>query len=210
MNELYNKIPRNLGIFEIEVSEYFHYTYLPIKLSNSSKVIYEKRLKIFDRIIGTACCDFVGYFGLDRFIESYVYLTAKHQYQRAGSGFNRPGWHSDGFLTDDISYIWSNRQPTIFNSSDFSLSKDDILSMKEMEEQALEENDYEFPNNSLIQMDQYSIHKVGIPLKGNRVFAKLCFSKDKYNLKGNSVNYELSYDWIYHERQERRNIPQIV
>lgn len=210
MNELYNKIPKNLGDFILPVKEFFSYTYLPIKLIGEHKVTYEKRLKVFDRIIGAACCDFVGTFGLDRYVDSYVYLTAKHQAQRRGAGFNRPGWHSDGFLTDDISYIWSNCQPTIFNSSDFILSKDDILSMEEMENQALPENDYTLPNNSLIRMDQYSIHRVGDYQEGPRAFAKICFSSDKYDLCGNSVNYELNYEWIYRERKERRNIPQKI
>jgi len=93
---IYQKEPKNLGIIETPVSEYFSYTYLPIKLAGQHELTIEPRLKIFDKIIGRCACDFVGDFGLDRFIDSYVYLTAKHQYQRAGQGFNRPGWHSMG------------------------------------------------------------------------------------------------------------------
>ena len=154
------------------------------------------------------CCDFVGSFGLNRYVDSYVYLTAKHQYQRNHQGFNRPGWHSDGFSTDDISYIWSDKQPTIFNSGDFYLSDDDSFSMKEMEQQALEENNFFYPNNSVVRMDQYSIHKVGEYEEGDRAFIKICFSKDQYALKGNSINYELDYDWEYQDRHKERNIPQ--
>lgn len=205
---LYNKTPKLISAFYPEVSEYFHYTYLPIKLPESSSLIYEKRLRVFDAIIGRACCDFVGEFGLDKYVDSYVYLTAKHQYQKSGSGFNRPGWHSDGFLTEDINYIWSNKQPTIFNNSDFTLSEDDILSMDEMEAQAKPENDFTFENNCLIRMDQFSIHKVAKYENGNRAFIKLSFSKDIYALKGNSINYDLDYKWNYEDRKSERNIPQ--
>lgn len=208
MSNTYNKIPKNLGILECNVEEFFTYTYLPIKLVGQHNLTLEKRLHIFNPIIGRACCDFIGDFGLDRYVNSYVYLTAKHQYQRKDAGFNRPGWHSDGFMTDDISYIWSNNQPTIFNSSEFNLTMDDRKSMEEMEEQATQENNYQFPNNSLLRMDQFTIHRVGDILEGNRAFIKVCISTDQYRLLGNSRNHELKYQWEYHPRKQERNIPQ--
>jgi hypothetical protein len=204
----YNEIPKNLGLFDVDVEEYFSYTYLPIKLPEQSKPTVENRLKVFDKLIGRACCDFIGDFGIDEYVNSYVYLTAKHQNQIGGKGFNREGWHSDGFMTKDISYIWSNKQPTIFNSGDFVLSQDDLISMEEMKEQADPKYNYSFPNNSLIRMNQYTIHKVGEYEEGNRAFIKLCFSRDVYNLKGNSINYDLDYKWEYAPRKKTRNIPQ--
>ena len=41
-----------------------------------------------------------------------------------------------------------------------------------------------------------------------RTFFKLSFSKDKYDLKGNSHNYLFDYNWEMRERKENRNIPQ--
>lgn len=207
---LYNKPPKKIAEFEVEVTEFFSYTYLPIKLSGSYKIVVEDRLEIFNLIIGRALCDFVGSYGLDTFLNSYVYVTAKNQYQKGGCGFNRQGWHSDGFGTNDISYIWSNKQPTVFNSGDFFLSNDDKNSMAEMEAQVDEKFNFSFPNNSLIRMDQFSIHKVGKYEEGTRAFLKICFSQDKYNLKGNSINYGLDYKWEYFERDKDRNIPQKI
>lgn len=206
----YNKPPKNIGEFNIDVEEYFSYTYLPIKLANQTHTTVEERLRIFHPIIGRVCCDFVGEYGLDRFVNCNLYLTAKNQYQRKGSGFNRPGWHSDGFGTNDISYIWSNKQPTIFNSTEFDLSNDDVLSMEEMNQQANPLNDYSYPNNSVLRMDQFSIHKVGEYEEGDRSFIKLCFSEDIYSLKGNAINYELDYTWTYTPRGKERNIPQAI
>ncbi len=205
---IYNKKPKVLGLFDVNIEEYFSYTYLPIKLPKQSNPTVERRLSIFNEMIGRACCDFIGDFGLDRYINSYAYLTAKHQSQKGDQGFNRPGWHSDGFMTDDISYIWSNKQPTIFNDSDFILTQDDAISMGEMEQQADPENNYNYRNNTLIRMDQYTIHKVGNYEDGDRAFIKICFSDDIYALKGNSINYELDYKWEYHTRKATRNIPQ--
>lgn len=207
---IYNKPPKLIGSFPLKVDEFFSYTYLPIKLADQSSPTVERRLQCFNSIIGRACCDFVGEFGLDRYVKSYVYLTAKHQHQRRGLGFNRPGWHSDGFLTDDISYIWYNSQPTVFNGGTFDLSADDLMSMEEMDEQANHLLNYSFPDNSLIRMDQFSIHRVGEFEEGKRAFAKICFSNDQYRLAGNSINYELDYSWEYIERRKERNVPQIL
>jgi len=41
-----------------------------------------------------------------------------------------------------------------------------------------------------------------------RTFVKISFSKDKYDLIGNSHNYEMDYKWDMKERKEERNIPQ--
>lgn len=207
---IYNKRPKLLGQFFPHTEEYFSYTYLPIKLVGQTNPTVEKRLRVFNPIIGRAFCDFIGDFGLDRFVNSYAYLTAKHQYQKKNCGFNRPGWHSDGFGTQDISYIWSNKQPTIFNDSEFILSQDDILSMQEMDHQADPRNEYSYPNNSLLRMDQFSIHKVGEYEEGNRAFIKICISPDIYNLKGNSINYDLDYSWEYIDRNRERNVPQKI
>lgn len=35
-----------------------------------------------------------------------------------------------------------------------------------------------------------------------RNFLKVSFSKDKYDLKGNSKNYLLSYDWYFRDRKK--------
>jgi hypothetical protein len=202
-------LPVYLGLHEIECEEMLYYQYLPIKLSGQVEPIMEQRLKCFEKIIGEICCDFVGEFGLDRFIDSYIYLTAKKMYQKNGCSFNRKGYHSDGFLTNDINYIWSDKNPTVFNFTDFNLTLNDEVSLKEMKEQADEEKIETYPENSLLRLDQYNIHRVS-EIKGLylRTFIKVSFSKDKYDLKGNSKNYLLNYDWKMRERQINRNIPQ--
>jgi hypothetical protein len=207
LQTLYNKQPRGLGVFECKTDEYFTYTYLPIKLRGQSEITNERRLACFDKLIGRAACDFIGNYGLDRYVDSYVYLIAKKACQR-DVGFNRPGWHSDGFGTDDISYIWSDAQPTVFNRGDFWLSADDATSMKEMEAQADRRKNFSFKNGTLVHMDQFTIHKVGDYIEGERTFAKIVISRDEYKLKGNSINYDLDYKWEYTPRKKTRNVPQ--
>lgn len=205
----YGELPVYLGTHEVECEEMIFYQYLPIKLSSQTELIMEERLNCFEKLIGNICCDFVGEYGLDRFISSNVYLTAKKMYQANGCSFNRKGYHSDGFMTDDINYIWSDKCPTVFNFSNFKLTLDDSISLKEMELQADEENIETYPEKSLLRLDQYNIHRVS-ELKGLylRTFLKVSFSQDKYDLKGNSKNYLLDYDWEMRDRQVSRNIPQ--
>jgi hypothetical protein len=205
----YGELPKYLGLFEIDVKEMMFYQYLPIKLPNDHNPIVEKRLECFSELIGAALCDFVADYGLERFHQSYVYLTAKYMYEAKGCSFNRKGYHSDGFMTDDINYIWSDRKPTVFNFSKFNLTQDDSLSMREMEEQADEEKIETYPWNSLLRLDQYVIHRCsGEESEGMRAFCKISISKDKYDLKGNSINPLLDYKWDYRDRSKERNIPQ--
>jgi len=207
----YGTLPKYIGQHEIICDEMLFYQYLPIKLKDGIEPIMEERLKPFKDLVGNICCDFVGEFGLDRFINSYVYLTAKKMYQMPGCSFNREGYHSDGFMTDDINYVWCDKNPTIFNFSPFNLTLDDKVSMKEMEEQANPEAIEIYPENSLLRLDQFQIHKVSeITKLVLRTFIKVSFSSDVYDLKGNSKNYLIDYDWEMRDRSITRNIPQKI
>lgn len=207
----YGELPKPLGIFEVECNEMMFYQYLPIKMIEQTQPVYENRLKCFDKLVGAICCDYIGEFGLDNYVNSYVYLTAKHLYQMPNCSFNRTGWHSDGFLTDDINYIWSDKYPTIFSRTEFELPLDDLLSMEEMEKQAMPFHNVTYGDNRLLRLNQYNIHKVApVTEVGMRTFLKLSFSKDKYDLIGNSHNYLIDYNWEMKNRKEHRNIPQSI
>lgn len=207
---LYGSLPKYLGHSSIHCDEMMFYQYLPIKFPHSS-VIFEERLEVFKPLLTVIFDDFKSTYGLQRAWDSYIYLTVKKMYQPKGCSYNRHGWHSDGFLTDDINYVWCDNTPTVFNTSNFNLTPDDKISLREMDEQALEENNVVFPDGSLLRLDQYQIHKVGDnPELVLRTFVKVSFSTDKYDLKGNSVNHLLNYDWTPREREIERNIPQQI
>jgi hypothetical protein len=194
----------------VDCKEMMFYQYLPIILSGDTEPVYEPRLKCYNQLVGAICCDFIGAYGLDRYVKSYVYLTAKYLYQAPGCSFNRSGWHSDGFMTDDINYIWYDKDPTVFNNSEFNLTMDDLASIEDMRSQALPWKDVTYPVNTLLRLDQFNIHKVGEVTTGMRNFLKISFSKDKYDLIGNSHNYLLNYEWDMKPRKEQRNIPQSI
>jgi len=206
---MYGKLPKILSEIKVEGHQMMFYQDLPIKLSGSFYPKVEERLREFGWIIKTAELDFMSTFGVDAYKDCYMYISAKRLYQRPHSPFNREGYHADGFMSDDINYLWSDSCPTIFNNTEFKLTLDDSLSMEEMESQALEQNEITYPDCTLIRVDQYSIHKVAPVLEaGVRTFVKITFSKDKYDLKGNAINYGIKYNWEMRDRSLERNIPQ--
>ena len=207
----YGDLPKHLGMFNVDGTEMMFYQYLPIKLPGTIEPIYEQRLSCFNSLIGVICCDFIGQFGLDRYKEFYLYLTAKRLFQAPGCSFNRTGYHSDGFMTSDINYIWSDKNPTVFNKTEFNLTQDDFVSMGEMAEQALISNEVTYPEGSLLRLNQFNIHKVAQVTNSHlRTFLKVSFSEDKYDLSGNSRNYMIDYSWTMRARQLERNIPQKI
>jgi len=207
----YGELPVLLKLFEVDCREMMAFQYLPIKLAGQTSITREDRLKPFDYLVGASCCDFVAEFGLGRFVESFVYLTAKHLFQGPGGTFNRPGWHCDGFMTDDIQYIWASCSPTIYSCSHFDLTLDDELSMREMEAQHRVGDESWNDPKRLTRLDQYVVHRVAQPEAVElRTFFKLSISKDRYDLEGNSRNYLLDYDWPMRKRSMTRNMPQVA
>jgi hypothetical protein len=207
----YGDLPRNLGQFDVQCEEMMFVQYMPIKLIGGALTTYDDRFLVFKEIIDEVCEDFINAFSYEEWCKSYVYLTAKHMYQVPNASFNRHGYHSDGFMTNDINYIWSNKFPTVFNTSKFNLTLDDRISIGEMEEQAKKENEITYADKSLVRLNEYNIHKVGDNSTGGlRTFVKVSFSKDKYDLIGNAHNHLLGYNWEMKERSVERNIPQTL
>ncbi len=202
----YGKLPSCVGQYNIVFTESCFYLYLPIKLQNSDVVRVPKRLRPLMPLINRVFWDMKHE---DTFFGLAVYLTVKHGIVTPGNPGNRPGYHSDGFMTNDLNYIWCDCNPTIFNYSDFNLTQDEYISMAEMGAQALPENEMRYPSFSLLRLDQFNIHKVA-PVSEimTRTFVKISVSKDNYNLIGNSHNYELKYDWEMKQRGIERNVPQ--
>lgn len=205
------KIPEIIWAFQVSTDEMFYYQYLPIKMKWDYFVSIEDRLECFEDLIEEIIINYQKTFWYNTYIQKYIYLTAKRMYISPWNTFNRWWWHSDWFWTDDINYIWSDCNSTIFNKSEFILSNDHIASMSEMEEQAQEENDFTYADSTLLRLDQYSIHRVADTKELKlRNFLKISFSDDKYDLEWNSHNYLINYQWDMRARSIERNIPQLI
>lgn len=137
----------------------------------------------------------------------YVYLTVRRMW---GVG-NRGGWHTDGFGTDDINYIWADVHPTQFlDVEPFNVSTDCHESMNDMT-QVADTNKHKihsYPDKTLIRLTPQVLHRVNPEwFDGLRTFVKVSFSNNKYNLIGNTKNPILNYEWEMFPRDKQRNNP---
>lgn len=195
------------GEFTVEPTEMFAYQYLPIKMAGEGYCTIEERLRFLEPIIQECLVDFSLTAKAD-LIDQYIYLSAKNLFITKGTNLNRLGWHSDGFLSDDINYVWCNAVPTVWNKSEFLITPDHSLSLAEFQEQADPWNDVEIPVNRIARLNQFVVHRPGVAEETVcRMFVKVSFSKEKYNLIGNSHNYLLDYNWEMKHRNAERNHP---
>lgn len=204
---IYGEPPKVICPMQINPQESMFWLYLPIKLPHSPLAI-PANLRQFGRII--AAVREVEY---HKWTESYVYMTAKSIWVDEGAPGNRPGWHADGFLTDDRNYIWYDMNPTEFWEPDFrrSFEADHIKSLPEMEDAAQSRSDCirTYANKQLLLLDQTVIHRVNpAPKAGFRTFVKVSVSKEIYALQRNSINHLLpEFAAEYKERTLERNNP---
>lgn len=204
---LYGEAPRDLGEVDIMSSEMMFWLYCPIKFPSHHNVVMPDNLRQFMPIVDAVEADVGG-----RWDESYIYLTAKTLFVSGNDCVNRPGWHSDGFLTEDLNYIWCDAVPTVFWEPEcrVSFSANHIESLKEMEERAEPDtrNHRRYPLKHLLRLDQSVIHKVGINTSSIvRTFIKVSVSNHRYALRGNSINHALAVNWTYQDRKPERNCP---
>lgn len=203
----YGNAPESLGVYDLQFSEYMHYMYLPIRVPETGPA-----LRIPDRL------EFARDMIYDAMFDerqrgnrwSHVYVTARRGFATPGNPLNRPGWHSDGFGTPDINYVWTDRYPTLFAVQGFQdISDDHTESARQFEAQVEADHIVTYEDRMLQRLDSSVIHAAPeIPAPGGeRSFFKVSFSNDRYNLLGNSHNYLLDYNWPMHARSVVRNDP---
>lgn len=198
MSRQYGLEPVQGRTFSLRRPEFLFVIYMPIKMPGSD-IRLPDNLGVFQPLVHEVpvSCD------------DYLYITAKHMFLPSGGISNRPGWHCDGFGTEDTNWLWSDCVPTEFCVQPFTLSDDDAQSMVEMQRQAKDENIVTYPAGTLLGLDASVVHRPAISdTDCFRTFAKLSVSRDRYALEGNAHNYLFDYDWPLQERQVARNTPQ--
>lgn len=204
---IYGAPPVDLGLVDLSPVEMMFWLYCPIKLAGHVAPVLPYNLEQFYPLVSAAMSNCA-----DRAFESYIYLTAKTLWAAPENPGNRPGWHSDGFLTDDLNYIWCDANPTIFLDDGWrhSFTADHSASLAEMDELCERRSAHyrTYPVKHLLRLDQTVLHKVDTSIKpGVRTFVKVSVSRHRYALRGNSINHSLAPDWSFQERQAERNCP---
>jgi hypothetical protein len=212
-----------LAIDQLELSawqEFMHFLYLPVVMPGQGDEIRLPPNLEFMRPIVERVIEHEGFVSMDD--PRYVYVTARRGFATPGNPLNRPGWHADGFGSDDINFIWSDRWPTRFAVGDLSLPPEmegDHVGSVDVWTKTIDEyrhmggadsvQVYSGEPNTLYRLDPSVIHATPIiePPGGMRSFFKISVSPDRYNLLGNSHNHLFSYDWKMWSREEVRNHP---
>jgi len=189
--------PIIIGEFDIEPSEMTFTQYMPVRMPWSDIRIPES-LKCYKPLVDATSRDIDD--------DDYVYLTAKHLFVTSGNMGNRPGWHLDGFGTNDINYIWYDEDPTIFCVQRMLVSRDHHQSMQDMANEVQLDNVRYYPRKTLLRLDNTVVHAVNVCEFGHmRTFVKVSISRDRYDLKGNAHNHLFDYNWEMKEREATRN-----
>jgi len=201
---IYGDLPEDLGELSLPTTEMMFWMYCPISVPGKGWFLPDTLIQF------TPLLHAVWLRDPERCRDEYVYLTAKTLWVTPSNPGNRPGWHSDGFGTNDINYIWYDRAPTEFlNAGQFDLSDDCADAMHEMGEQARHPSDVAtFPNRRLLRLTPSCIHRVAPVFEpGMRTFLKVSISPDRYNLEGNAINHRLPEVWDLVPRAPERNHP---
>lgn len=201
----YGHHPTNLGVIDMAPVEMMFWLYCPIKMAGSVHMVIPDNLQQFIPMLATVRDDC-----RNRWRESYVYLTAKTLWVSPENPGNRPGWHSDGFMTDDLNYVWSDRDGTLFWEPEETraFAQDHVASLAEMADAAEAGPVKQYPDKHLLRLDETVIHRVAdFAAPAMRSFVKISVSRHKYNLVGNSINHLMPTDWYFAPRAEGRNHP---
>lgn len=206
----YGKPPEVIGNYPLKVDEMMLYLYMPIwtpECEGGFLVDFiPKQLDVFEKLIYEATEDSAVREG-ESF--SHWYITAKRMYVTPENMGNRLGWHCDGYGTDDVNYVWCDCVPTEFALQEFAeLSPAHNLSMEQMHEQ-IDDQDciVACEHNDLLRLDQHVVHRVApSDYRGMRTFFKLTGSNSRFNLKGNTHNHLINYNWPMFDRQPERNM----
>ena len=201
---VYGNAPAVIGNYALDAwEEYMHYMYLPVVMPERPGLRIPERLSFASDLIQDAIDREANRF-------TYVYVTARRGYATPGNPLNRPGWHSDGFGTEDVNYVWTDRYPTDFAVQEFhGISNGHNESARQFALQVVPHLIRNYPDRELLRLDSSVIHAAPtIPTPGGeRSFFKVSFSNSRYNLIGNSHNYLFDYDWRMFDRHALRNDP---
>lgn len=202
----YGDAPRHVGRFDFDLKEVMYYLYLPVRMGNAPRYTGPE-IRIPPNV---ECCRPLIAAAMEAAPRRYryAYLSARKGWATPDNPLNRPGWHCDGFGTDDMNYVWWSGPGTRFAVQPFKdISDDHVESLRQFDAQIQPEYARSYPERALYELHPKVIHATPlIDAPGcMRQFVKISFSDHCYNLENNSHNYLFDYAWPMSEREMVRN-----
>ncbi len=213
----YGKPPVLLGQFDFSLPEVMYYLYLPVGMQDAAG-FGDEPIRLPPNV---ECCRPMIMHAIRstqrRF--RYVYLSARKGWATPDNPLNRPGWHCDGFGTDDMNFVWWRGPGTRFATGDFGeISTDHKISMEQFQFQigiaaapfySTQQPKMKIdtpPAAFLYALDPYVVHATPELTEGcMRQYVKVSLSDHRYDLYNNSHNYLFNYDWPMQDRETTRN-----
>lgn len=197
----YGDLPEDLGLIDLSPVEMLFWMYCPISTPGKGYFLPDNLIQFWPIVLAAAQREPTS-------VDQYVYLTAKTLWVAGDYIGNRPGWHSDGFGTNDVNYVWCDRAPTEFFADAFTLPDDCQDAMAQMTARAEGKTLVTYPDKHLLRLTPSVIHRAPATFEeGMRTFVKVSISPDRYNLEGNSINHRLAERWPLVPRDVVRNHP---
>lgn len=211
-NRVYGKLPIFVAQFNtISLEEVMYYLYLPVVMDwdrGQGDIRLPPNLEGgVHEMISMAMLHSLRH---NKRAYRYVYLSARKGWATPDNPLNRPGWHCDGFGTNDVNYIWWTGPGTRFAIQPFQgIVSDHNRSMKQFDEQVNPALVTTYPEKGLFMIDPSVVHATPIiePPGCMRQYIKISMSDAQYNLENNSHNYLFNYRWRMHSRDTIRNDP---
>lgn len=207
---IYGKAPELIARFSmIDLQEVMYYLYLPVIMRNIDKgdIRLPGNLKDLWAMVDIADSHATRLHGQPY---TYAYVSARKGWATPDNPLNRPGWHCDGFGTDDLNYVWWTGPGTRFALQAFEgIVSDHNRSLKQFDEQVDPRCVFTYPEKGLYMIDPSVVHATPIiePPGCMRQYIKVSLSDHQYNLENNSHNYLFNYQWELHSRDLIRNDP---
>lgn len=210
--KVYDGAPQKVCTWDVGNSEFMLWLYLPVKLP-FGEVSLPDNVNKFKGILDIVKENLSH--TENKWEESYIYLTIKSMVVSEDNVGQRLGWHSDGFMTKDLNYIWSDVEEitTRITTGGMTLTQCHTKSLQEMEnyKEFLLRCSYQVMADTVYLLDETVLHEAVRPTRPVfRNFVKVTVSDKLYKLEGNSVNHLLG-DYLPEnliKRNETRNCPQ--
>lgn len=215
----YGTPPTELGVFgEVRLTEVMYYLYLPISIPEimSKSHDFAKDAWPFVRVPDNLRPVLpLVYTSMHAAIlqghdlsKEYIYVSARKGWASPDNPLNRPGWHCDGFGTNDFNAVWWDGPGTRFAVQDFGDIVDDHkVSLMQFENRVDKRSIVHGEAHTLYGIDPHCVHATPIiePPGCMRQYVKISISPHRYNLVNNSHNTLFSYRWQMQDRESVRN-----